>query len=273
MSNIEPLTKKDLAITVEKEIRRFVPNDAIYNRLKESVFAEFRKNPSLQACNPLSIAECVGQASKLGLEIGGVLGHAYLIPMKNTCTLQVGYKGIIHLAYKSGIKNIQAQVVYQNDQFEIEYGLHPKLRHIPAMNNRGNKICVWAMAKLPNEDIPVFNHMSIEEVEMIRFRSKAKDSGPWNSDYDEMAKKTMLKRFFKILPSQNMDPLLLEAVEIDNQLYTADVQNKPIVANKQPITDDNQPLVENMQPEIDFTNDDQNTPQANKIISLLQEAN
>lgn len=71
-----------------------------------------------------------------------MIGQAYLIPFRNhgrmECQFQLGYKGLIDLAYRSGeVSIIQAHTVYENDDFQYELGLDPTLRHVPARSNRG----------------------------------------------------------------------------------------------------------------------------------------
>ena len=91
-------------------------------------------------------------AAQLGLEVNTPLGLAYLIPYKNKgqieCQFQLGYKGMITLAYRNpDIQTIQAQTVYENDEFIFEYGLNPKLIHRPAVTDRGEPVYFYALFK------------------------------------------------------------------------------------------------------------------------------
>ena len=77
------------------------------------------------------------QAVQLGLE-PGLLGHCYILPYKREATFIIGYKGMIDLARRSGhIQSIYAHAVHENDEFEYELGLHPKLEHKPSHGDRG----------------------------------------------------------------------------------------------------------------------------------------
>ena len=91
-------------------------------------------------------------AAQLGLEPNTPLGQAYLLPYWNSkanayeCQFQLGYKGLLDLAYRSGeISVIQAHVVYSEDQFSYSFGLKPELKHIPASGERGEPVYVYAI--------------------------------------------------------------------------------------------------------------------------------
>ena len=151
---------------------------------------------------------------------------------------------MIDLAYRSGeIQMIQAHEVHENDEFEYELGLDPKLRHIPALKNRGEVILYYAVFKLINGGVG-FEVMSKEDVETFaKKKSKTYRNGPWQTDFDAMAKKTLVKRLLKFAPvksdfaravaadetiksgiSENMADLPDETVTIDAET-TAPTEN------------------------------------------------
>ena len=146
-------------------------------------------------------------AAPLGLEPNTPLGQAYLIPFWNgkskrmECQFQLGYKGMIDLAYRSGqISSIQAHVVRENDKFEYSYGLEPTLSHVPALADRGAPVSVYAVFKTKDGGFG-FKVMSWEEVMQHGQRfSKSYGSGPWQTNPEEMAKKTVLKAVLKYAP-------------------------------------------------------------------------
>ena len=146
-------------------------------------------------------------AAQLGLEPNTPLGQAYLIPFRNKgtleCQFQLGYKGLIDLAYRSGqITVIQAHTVYENDEFHYEFGLDPQLKHVPAEGDRGEPIFFYAVFKTKDGGFG-FEVMSADEV-----RAHAKkysqafssDYSPWKTNFEEMAKKTVLKKALKYAP-------------------------------------------------------------------------
>ena len=110
-------------------------------------------------------------------------------------------KGLIDLAYRSGeVSIIQAHVVYANDEFTYELGLDPKLKHIPATADRGEPIAYYAMFKTKDGGCG-FEVMSMADVQAhARRYSKSYSNGPWQTNFDEMAKKTVLKRVLKYAP-------------------------------------------------------------------------
>src|SRR5262249_27161008 len=148
-----------------------------------------------------SLLGAIMQSAQLGLEPDGLLGHAYLVPYGKTCQLLVGYKGMLQLTRRSGqISTIQAHVVHAEDTFEFWFGLDPKLKHVPSdKENPGALIAVYAVAKMKDASIQ-FDVMRKREVDAIRARSRASNEGPWVTDYEEMAKKTVLRRLCKMLP-------------------------------------------------------------------------
>jgi recombination protein RecT len=146
-------------------------------------------------------------AAQLGLEPNTPLGQAYLIPYKNKgvdeVQFQLGYKGLIDLAYRSGeVELVQAHIVYENDEFICEYGLEPKIVHKPADSDRGEPIKVYAMFKTKSGGYG-FDVMSMDDVRRHAEKySQAYKSGfsPWKTNFEEMAKKTVLKKVLKYAP-------------------------------------------------------------------------
>lgn len=181
-------------------------------RVQRIVLSNVARDKNLLACEPQSIYTAVHQAVQLGLEPGGPLGHAYLVPYKDKCQLIVGYKGLIALARRSGeIRSIESHVVREGDTFDVEFGLTPKLVHKPNMNAEtpGKPKFVYAVAHLADGGVQS-EMMTIAEVNAIKNRSRASQNGPWVTDYDEMARKTVIRRLSKYLP---MTVELAEAVE------------------------------------------------------------
>ena len=186
---------------MEPQIRKALPSVITPERFTRIVLTALSSNPKLQACTPMSVMGAMMQAAQLGVEPNTPLGQAYLIPYGNVCQFQLGYKGLIDLAYRSGeASSIQAHEVHENDTFTYEYGLEPKLRHVPAQTDRGPVTFYYAVLKLKNGGVG-FEVMSREDVEKFAMKkSKAYHNGPWQTDFDEMAKKTVLKKVLKYAP-------------------------------------------------------------------------
>ena len=139
-------------------------------------------------------------SAQLGLE-PGVLGQCYLIPYGRECQFQIGYKGMIELLRRSGqLKDIYAYSVYENDEFEMTYGLNRDLKHKPNLQDRGNFIGCYCVAVL-KDDARAFEYMTKEEIEAHGKKfSKTYGNGPWKTDFEAMAHKTVVKKMLKWLP-------------------------------------------------------------------------
>jgi recombination protein RecT len=161
--------------------------------------------PALLKCDVRTVAGCVMQAAFLGLEPSTVLGEAYLVPFGRTCQLVPGWRGLLKLVRNSGeLQTVNAQEVHEHDFFEFEDGLDPYLRHKRApggLAQRGPVVAYWAGAVLKNGGKQIVV-MTKEEVEAhAKKYSKAYGSGPWQTEFDEMAKKTCLRKLCKYLPT------------------------------------------------------------------------
>lgn len=205
-NQIQEMQQKDTSLkglikAMEPEIKKALPSMITPERFTRMVFTALSSTPKLQQCTPQSFVGAMMQAAQLGLEPNTPVGQAYLIPYGNVCQFQLGYKGLLDLAYRSGeIKDIQAHEVHENDEFEYELGLDPKLKHIPAMSNRGPVTMYYAVWHTKTGGYG-FEVMSKEDVlEFAKRKSKSFKNGPWQTDFDEMAKKTVLKKALKYAP-------------------------------------------------------------------------
>ncbi len=184
---------------MKPQIERALPKHLDADRLARIALTTIRTTPKLLNCKLPSLMGAVMQAAQLGLE-PNILGHCYIIPYKKEATFLIGYRGMIELARRSGnIESIYAHEVREHDDFAYELGLEPKLEHRPALEDRGAIIGAYAVAKFPGGGYQ-FDFMPVEEIEKRRQRSAAANSGPWQTDYVEMAKKTVIRRMFKYLP-------------------------------------------------------------------------
>jgi len=172
-------------------------------RLYRLLVVNVTKTPALQKCSMESIFRAALQSAELGLEPGSATGQGYLVPYGDQCTFIPGYRGLILLAFRSGhVQSVSAQVVYQGDHFEFEMGLAPKLRHIPSFDAaRDPKDITFAYCVVKLKDGgEIYDVMTRGEIDRIRSRSKAGGSGPWVTDYAEMARKTVTRRCLKYAP-------------------------------------------------------------------------
>ena len=191
---------------IKAQMALALPKHMTSDRLARIALTEIRKVPTLAKCDQTSFLGAIMQCAQLGLEPGGALGHAYLLPFENRkkgiteVQFIVGYRGMIDLARRSGqIVSLTARTVHENDEFSYQYGLNEDLKHVPATGDRGALQYVYAVAKLKDGGVQ-FEVMSRSDVDKVRAQSKAGNYGPWQTHYDEMAKKTVIRRLFKYLP-------------------------------------------------------------------------
>lgn len=192
---------------MQGEIAKALPSVMTPERFTRITLSALSANPQLAQTTQNSFLGAMMTAAQLGMEPNTPLGQAYLIPFRNKgileCQFQLGYKGLIDLAYRSGeVTTIQAQVVYENDEFEYALGLEPQLKHIPAMSNRGEPISFYAVFKTKDGGFG-FEVMSVEDVKLHAQKySKSFNSAysPWKTNFEEMAKKTVLKKVLKYAP-------------------------------------------------------------------------
>lgn len=201
----QPSSIKDYIDVMAPAIKAALPSVMTPERFTRITMSALSANPKLQECSPQSFLGAMMTAAQLGLEPNTPLGQAYLIPFRNhgrmECQFQLGYKGLIDLAYRSGeVSIIQAHTVHENDEFTYELGLDPKLIHIPAKSNRGKPVAYYAMFKTKDDGYG-FQVMSAEEVTAhAKKYSKSFGNGPWQTNFDDMAKKTVLKKVLKYAP-------------------------------------------------------------------------
>ncbi len=192
---------------MEGEIKKALPSTITAERFMRMVFSAMSKNPQLEGTTPQSFLAAMMDAAQLGVEPNTPLGQAYLLPYKNKgvleCQFQLGYKGMIDLAYRSGnVVSIQAHEVCENDEFSYSFGLEPDLKHNPALHDRGAVYCYYAIFKTKDGGFG-FEVMSREDIEKHAKRYSKSYGGsysPWATNFDEMAKKTVLKRVLKYAP-------------------------------------------------------------------------
>lgn len=164
------------------------------------------RTPKLQQCTQESLFKCLLDLSAMGLEPDG--RRAHLIPYGKECTLVLDYKGLVELVRRSGdVAKIHCDVVCDNDDFEHSMG--EILRHTYDLRkDRGEAYAVYAQVTLKDGSVQA-KVMSKKEVEAIRNRSRAGKSGPWVTDWNEMAKKTAFRNLTKWL---TLSPEIMDAV-------------------------------------------------------------
>lgn len=226
-----PKTFRDLitAPAYKEQLQQALPRGITAERMVRVVLTAMNKSPKLMECTKETLWESVLNCASLGL-FPDALGRAYLVPYGKSCQLIIGYKGLIDLAYRSDrIASIQLVVVRQGDHFKREPLAMPPISHVikEAEGDAFRPMThVYSVVYLKDCANPSVDVMSKREVDEIRQRSKTGGSGPWQTDYEEMAKKTVFRRHAKVLP---MSAELVHALEVDGDSVQLDV---PKAANR-----------------------------------------
>ncbi len=195
ISDIRDLISSDNA---KKQFAMALPKHLKSDRFIRIALTAINKTPKLALCTKESLFACLIDLSQLGLEPDGRKAH--LIPYGDKCTLIIDYKGLVDLARRSGqISDIHADVVYENDEFLYSFGSNGELNHKPSLKTRGKIIAAYSFVRLTDGSAS-YEVMNCDEIEAIHKRSKAGNSGPWVTDWAEMAKKTVFRRHSKWLP-------------------------------------------------------------------------
>lgn len=192
--------------TMKSQFAAVLPKCLTADRLARVALTQIRKVPKLNNCDQGSFLSALMTCAELGIEPNG--RHAHLIPYGRECQLIIDYKGLVELAMRSGkISRIHADVVCENDRITIKNGI---IDHsINPLKERGSVVGAYAMCAF-KDGTEKHEYMSKAEIDAIRSRSKAGKSGPWVSDYNEMAKKTVFRRMSKWLP---LSPEVMDTVE------------------------------------------------------------
>jgi phage RecT family recombinase len=186
------------------------------------------RQPALLDCTILSILQCLQEATRLGLDASGSLGHAYMIPFNNSktgqkiATLIIGYQGFVALMFRGGmLKNIYAVPVFAGEEFMFYQGTEQRIVHVPDIDKTHTEAemrGVYGVAHLLTGGVAIL-WMPRDELLAIKGRSKSlnKSDSPWNVYPLEMHKKSVIRRLRKSVPmNPAQQPLVARAEEIDN---------------------------------------------------------
>ena len=210
-----PVAKKKAASALDylgsesfkKQIGNALPKFFDTDRFVRSAISDFRLNRALQDCSVPSVLGFYMQAAMCGLEPSSVLGQCYPVPFNNRntgakeCQFIIGYRGMASIARRSGeVLSIDAKIVHEKDTFELVYGLDSNITHIPYLEgDPGQMLGAYCIVKF-KDGSHQFEYMPKYKIDEHRKRSKASSYGPWVTDYEEMAKKTVFRAIFKWLP-------------------------------------------------------------------------
>lgn len=242
MENTPATTKPKAEITIRDRLEgdafkaavaKALPRHLTPDRFIRVACTAIMKTPKLGQCDQTSFFNALLTLSQLGIEPDG--RRAHLIPFENKkrgCTevqLMIDYKGLAELIIRSGLVSyLHADVVCDKDDFEYNRG--ELVKHtINFREPRGAIYAAYCICKF-KDGSEKCDVMSVDEIEAIRSRSRAAQSGPWVTDWSEMAKKTVFRRLSKWLP---LSPEFRDAIESDEDT-TIDISPTSFETEAQP---------------------------------------
>lgn len=218
------------------QVKMAIPEHASAQVIVRVATTTIQKTPLLLECSQESLLGAVIECAQLGLVPDGILGQAYLVPYNKKAQLQIGYRGLIELARRSGIVSyVVAEVVYECDEFEVLYAPERTIKHVPDFDNeaRGTfdeKVSkfipsgvrgAYALVKYKTGEID-FEYLPLHKIEQIRRKAQAgsKADAPWLNHWVEMARKTAIRALGKRLPlsaefqkASNLDDLREQGIQ------------------------------------------------------------
>lgn len=212
---------KQLMIKMKNEIQEALPSHVCIDSFQKSAINTYNLDTSLQECEATTFIAAMIECARLGLEPNNILGQAYLVPVcvdgVNKVEFQIGYKGLIELAYRSGkVKSLYANEVKEKDEFYIDYGLEHKLIHKPFLcGDRGDVIGYYAVYQMDNMGSSFVFMTSDEVLKYSRKYSRSFGNSLWESEFDAMAKKTVIKKLLKYAP---LSIELQKSVSVDESI-------------------------------------------------------
>lgn len=217
--------------TMSNEFEAALPPQISVDKFIRTTITAVQMNPDLLQADRKSLLGTCMKAAQDGLMLDGREAAPVIFRSKSgpTVTYMPMVGGILKKIRNSGeLASISAQVAYSKDHFDYELGDDEKIVHKPTLDaDRGQPIAVYAIAK--TKDGAVYREvMSVDDVEKVRKSSRAGQYGPWKDWWDEMAKKTVIRRIAKRLPSSADVDAVMQA-----DLEASGFDNKPV--KKEPV--------------------------------------
>jgi recombination protein RecT len=195
----ELLTGPEFADEVAKVSTKYLTPERMIRVAETSL----NRIPELQNCKPESFFVALLNCSAAGIEPDGQ--HAYLIPFKRDCQLIISWKGLLAIARRNGV-HCTTKVVCKNDVFEVieddGTGRTTLLHKVDYTKPRGDMYAVYSRATWSQDGFDYLDYevMTKADCEKVRDNSQAGKSGPWKNWFDEMCRKTVIRRHSKRWP-------------------------------------------------------------------------
>lgn len=192
------------------QIPDLLPPDITVEQFRAALFLELSGRQTLANCTTTSLRDSVIKAAMNGLLPGR---DCHILPFKNRkggttqATFVPNYFGIALALERSGkVQRSFAHPVYEGDEFVLDY-FAEEYHHIPYSVRKqepGKVLFYYGAVKMKDGAVHI-EVMSLEQIDAIRRRAPAHDEGPWVTDFDQMARKTALKRvakYVRLTPQQ-----------------------------------------------------------------------
>lgn len=222
MTNEVVAFSKDLA-SHQKQFASVLPAHIPTEKFMRTVVGAVQNSPSILKCDRSSIYAACQKAAQDGLILDG--REAAIVPFKGTATYMPMVAGLLKKLRNSGqISTIKAETVCENDAFKYNPAMDDVPNHSPDwFGDRGNMIGVYAVARMKDGGV-VCEIMNLEQISKVRKVSRSGNKGPWQEWPEEMAKKSVLRRLAKYLPSSADMDLMFEH---DNENYDLEPEPEP----------------------------------------------
>jgi recombination protein RecT len=185
---------------MKEQLAMALPQHVTVDKFLRVAITAIQQNPSLLSADRNSLFAAVVTAAQLGLLPDSQLGEAYFVPFKGKVQLIPGYRGLIKLARQGEIGYVEADTIHANDTVIWINGDESHFEVRVNWKDRGPLEGFYALAKFRDGGIAARVVMTKQQVDGIRARSQAANGPAWTNDYEEMGKKTALRRLSKLLP-------------------------------------------------------------------------
>lgn len=229
--------------SMESQFKLALPAHIPSAKFVRTVLTALQNNPDLLKADRQSVLSGCMKAAQDGLLIDNRDAALVIFKTKDgdNWVMKAQYmpmiSGILKKARNSGsISTLSAHIAYDKDKFLYVLGDEEKIIHEPCMNgSRGKAIAAYAIVKLKDGSIQR-EVMTVEEIEAVRKRSRTSDKGPWVTDWAEMARKTVLRRIAKYIPSSadKEGESLVDITSRDDDLYDMETGEVVEVQNDKP---------------------------------------
>jgi len=234
IAKLSPL--QSIVVSAKKSFENSNEYQMNFNREANFALQILEGNAYLQKAKPESIRNAIVNVSLTGLTLNPVLKFAYLVPRNSkdglNVILDISYIGMIKLLTDAGsVKNIDCDVICENDKYDFRKGTESYLKHSISLSGRGAPIGAYAIAYFRDGGCQ-FVVLNKEEIEKVRATSESwknetgRKYSPWETWEEEMWKKTALKRLFKLLPKTQFSEKLIAAISQDHENEMNDISKE-----------------------------------------------